>query len=561
MSQIRLKIYRSAVEFRTETFRQSRVTVGRDINNDICIPEKDVSRFHSMFDCADEGWQIVDLESTNGTFLNGICVKKSQLKSGDVIVVGNARLHVMECPTSIEVAPASAGNYRLLQTFDARGMVGATDSAPVPLASAGRKRARRGDPTPVPGVPKAQAPILTAEEILQGAKDPRSTARLLARWLYPMIDADAVVVYLCDPETQAFDKAAVEPAKKIISAPGDVLDYVREHRITVHAQVDKEAGGKGGPVQAVMCAPILDKRRLLGAMALVRREVPWKLGDPDLESVAVAALAAGSALGCAQAYGRLERAYLALLEANESLPVSVGESLQAEAEALVLESMTERLRAALARIAERGRPLAAERSEDEAVHSTLDEILGAARESDQIAERMLRLARQRREPAGETWPIELLAQLLPVLREVGGAAMTIDDNVASELPPVAVSPRIVAGALARIVVFCRDRMAANRLKLTVEMHGFETPLQVLGQDDVAPGYYVHVAIESEGDPTAFEDLEPLCDEEAEAPRDLRDPVVGLYWAARTLRRAAGRLIVRSEGDRGVGFDLYLPVLT
>jgi len=97
MSEIRLKIYRSPTEFHTETYRQPRVTVGREVNNDIAIPEKGVSRSHCAFECDEQGWQIVDLESTNGTYVNGICVQKTPLKSGDVVVVGSTRLHVLEC--------------------------------------------------------------------------------------------------------------------------------------------------------------------------------------------------------------------------------------------------------------------------------------------------------------------------------------------------------------------------------------------------------------------------------------------------------------------------------
>lgn len=98
MSEIQLKVYRSPTEFHVETYRQPRVTVGREVNNDIVIAEKDASRFHCRLERDEQGWQVVDLESTNGTFVNGVCVKAMPLKSGDVIVVGSTRLHVLECP-------------------------------------------------------------------------------------------------------------------------------------------------------------------------------------------------------------------------------------------------------------------------------------------------------------------------------------------------------------------------------------------------------------------------------------------------------------------------------
>jgi pSer/pThr/pTyr-binding forkhead associated (FHA) protein len=47
------------------------VTVGRDPENDVCLPFQTVSKVHASFERSKGTWVVTDLGSTNGTFLNG----------------------------------------------------------------------------------------------------------------------------------------------------------------------------------------------------------------------------------------------------------------------------------------------------------------------------------------------------------------------------------------------------------------------------------------------------------------------------------------------------------
>jgi pSer/pThr/pTyr-binding forkhead associated (FHA) protein len=47
------------------------VTLGRDITNDIVINDPEVSRHHLRFARGADGYNMEDLGSTNGTFVNG----------------------------------------------------------------------------------------------------------------------------------------------------------------------------------------------------------------------------------------------------------------------------------------------------------------------------------------------------------------------------------------------------------------------------------------------------------------------------------------------------------
>jgi len=67
---------------------QKKIRIGRAEESDWQIDDLNVSRSHAeIIQNTDGGFEIVDLKSTNGTFLNGIRIKREILKTGDVISV------------------------------------------------------------------------------------------------------------------------------------------------------------------------------------------------------------------------------------------------------------------------------------------------------------------------------------------------------------------------------------------------------------------------------------------------------------------------------------------
>ncbi len=71
-----------------------RLTIGRDQSNDVVLPDDlTVSRHHAVLERLAAGWSVSDLNSTNGTFVNGqFLTQPRPLYSGDEIEVGETRL-------------------------------------------------------------------------------------------------------------------------------------------------------------------------------------------------------------------------------------------------------------------------------------------------------------------------------------------------------------------------------------------------------------------------------------------------------------------------------------
>jgi predicted component of type VI protein secretion system len=77
--------------------RGSTIVVGRGEGSDLTLSETGVSRQHARFHAGPKGWVVSDLDSTNGTFVNGQRLLSNQpylLKPGDRIAIGSTVLLV-----------------------------------------------------------------------------------------------------------------------------------------------------------------------------------------------------------------------------------------------------------------------------------------------------------------------------------------------------------------------------------------------------------------------------------------------------------------------------------
>ncbi|MDP9354024.1 MAG: DUF3662 domain-containing protein [Chloroflexota bacterium] len=77
------------------TIRKTTTTVGRALDNDIVVESGDVSRHHAKLEYSNAQLRVTDLDSTNGTRVNGKAVRTHPLTLGDEITFGAQKVKVL----------------------------------------------------------------------------------------------------------------------------------------------------------------------------------------------------------------------------------------------------------------------------------------------------------------------------------------------------------------------------------------------------------------------------------------------------------------------------------
>ncbi len=76
------------------TGAQTEVLIGRSSSCDVVLSDLSVSRQHVRLFYRDGKWVLHDLESTNGTLVNGARVGRSEVRPGDRLALGDEQLRI-----------------------------------------------------------------------------------------------------------------------------------------------------------------------------------------------------------------------------------------------------------------------------------------------------------------------------------------------------------------------------------------------------------------------------------------------------------------------------------
>ncbi len=129
---ISFKVYKGDELTRTETLTQDIIKVGKLPSSHLRIEDDNVSRMHAVIEVTSpEEIFIIDLGSAAGTIVNGKKVNKTQLKTGDEIVLGDTRVVV-------EIGAAEAA---------------VSDDEPATVVSAAPEAAMPSEPAPASAPP------------------------------------------------------------------------------------------------------------------------------------------------------------------------------------------------------------------------------------------------------------------------------------------------------------------------------------------------------------------------------------------------------------------------
>lgn len=295
------------------------VRLGRSPTNDIVLARPTVSRHHAVIRRGPDGYLIEDLQSTNGTYLNGEPVSRSPLREGDHIRIGEVVFRFAESAEAVAEAPLEVVSAK--GTAETASVLERVGVEPYPVL------AEEAPLSPTQARERLTLISQVSAELLQLLDPVELAERVAERLLEIFPKADQVLVALVEEEGAALTPQAVRRragrSAREVALSRTVLDLVTERReavLCMDVQGDERFRDRpsvvGARIYSFLCVPLVCRDEFLGLIYLDSQRAGAPLEREDL----LLATAVAGQVALAASNIRLHRAALA----RERLELDLG---------------------------------------------------------------------------------------------------------------------------------------------------------------------------------------------------------------------------------------------
>ncbi len=93
---------------REYSFEKEEVSVGAMSDNDVVVKDQTASRYHAKIVQENSGYVLVDLRSTNGSFVNKVRIREAFLTPGTTIAIGQTRFRFNAQEEQVAIVPSDS---------------------------------------------------------------------------------------------------------------------------------------------------------------------------------------------------------------------------------------------------------------------------------------------------------------------------------------------------------------------------------------------------------------------------------------------------------------------
>jgi transcriptional regulator with GAF, ATPase, and Fis domain len=242
---------------------EGELSIGRDASNGLYSGDAALSRRHCVISRSGEDCTVKDLESRNGTRVNGMPVEEQRLTHGDQLSVGSSVLMFLseEGSAPFEAAWRSVDTEKL-------------DTSLIRLALE-QERRLDGIVAGLPGTPELAGYLQSLLKMAAGIgaiRDRESLQWQLLGFLFDVLPAERAAVFYFDKSGEVEASAAWDRARgpeHAVPVSPALLRRVFEKKAGVlPAGADFEGGGRGLRPPSSLCVPMTISRSVLGAIYL-----------------------------------------------------------------------------------------------------------------------------------------------------------------------------------------------------------------------------------------------------------------------------------------------------
>jgi transcriptional regulator with GAF, ATPase, and Fis domain len=318
----RLLVLSGPLKDSTIPLREGEITIGRETANGISVTDPSVSRKHCLLRMQDGRFCVKDLDSRNGTLVNGAAVEEQWLEHGDEIATGDSSfLFLLE---EEELMPA-AGRVEFEDTY---ATAETTIIHPRDVVYLQPERLSRELPA-TSSVARNLNALLKISRIVHAIRDLNDLQGQLLDLIFEVVPAGRGAILLADSEGKQFNSMFARTRQagqtQMVKVSRTVARQVLEQGIAILGsdvpgsdelrQVESLAASQ---VRSLLCVPLTVFQRVIGCIYLDSDSISNRLNEEHLQLVTAIAGISAVALENARCLQWLE-------QENERLTVEIAQ--------------------------------------------------------------------------------------------------------------------------------------------------------------------------------------------------------------------------------------------
>jgi signal transduction histidine kinase/pSer/pThr/pTyr-binding forkhead associated (FHA) protein len=304
----------------TFQIKEAPVTIGRANDQTICLPHPSMSRQHARIECSDGRYFVIDLQSKNGTLVNGARVQRQELHSGDTLKLGDMVLlyahessltseSVAEAPRDTQDPEPRPQAIREITRIPLEKLILSTDSGGTYRSDPERALAQLRDKLRI---------LLEVAKLLSLTDEVNTLLGKILDLVFQLISVDRGAILLMNEETGKLEPRVTRTARGLPEQQPiysqNIVDYVLNRSVAVlfsDAVTDPRLDAADSivlqSIRASMCVPLKPKDDVIGVLYVDNLSTPNRFSEEDLEFLVAFASHAAIALENASLYHRIER--------------------------------------------------------------------------------------------------------------------------------------------------------------------------------------------------------------------------------------------------------------
>jgi putative nucleotidyltransferase with HDIG domain len=317
----------------------SESVIGRDAGTDIQLYDAGVSRIHAKISLNDGRPLVTDLQSSNGTLVNGNAVDSAELEDGDIVQIGPVRILVTlredrpdeatksesdEMVVELDRSPFDFSQVQIMKRFDTeyKGLFVSGEGKLLDQYKAAHKSLET---------------LYRIANVIHQEEDLNELSESIMDAIFQLFKADRSILLMRDADFDTLDpvvlrKASDAPVDRRLSISQTIVNEVVQKGISIltfDAQEDERF--KSGEsvvmqgIRSVMCVPVQTGDHTLGAIYIDTIGHPGRFSENDLELLSAIGKQAGIAIQRArllddlvESYYSTVRTLVAAVEAKDS---------------------------------------------------------------------------------------------------------------------------------------------------------------------------------------------------------------------------------------------------